>query len=183
MMTLLSTERRYQGRVISLDIDTVGFPDGSQGPLEMIRHPGASAVVPFVDAPGSPNPRVLLIRQFRHAADGYIWEIPAGRLDPGETPDDCARRELIEETGMRADRLERLTTIYTTPGFTDEKIHLYVADGLVEGRHHREADEFLELRPTRWSDVLALIERGEIADGKTLVALLYLQAFRDIGRG
>ena len=182
-MTLLSSERRYQGRVISLDIDTVGFPDGSQGPLEMIRHPGASAVVPFVDAPGSPDPRVLLIRQFRHAAAGYIWEIPAGRMDPGETPDDCARRELVEETGMRAERLERLTTIFTTPGFTDEKIHLYLADGLVEGAHHREADEFLELRPTRWSDVLAMMERGEIADGKTLVALLYLQAFRAIGRG
>ena len=182
-MTLLSSERRYQGRVISLDVDTVGFPDGSQGPLEMIRHPGAAAVVPFVDPPGSPDPRVLLIHQFRHAADGYIWEIPAGRLDPGETPDDCARRELVEETGMRAERLERITTIYTTPGFTDEQIHLYVADGLVEGAHHREADEFLELRPTRWSEILRLMERGEIADGKTLVALLYLQAFRAIGRG
>lgn len=182
-MTLLSSERRYQGRVISLDVDTVGFPDGSQGPLEMIRHPGAAAVVPFVDAPGSPDPRVLLIHQFRHAADGYIWEIPAGRLDRGETPDDCARRELVEETGMRAERLERFTTIYTTPGFTDEQIHLYVADGLVEGAHQREADEFLELRPTRWSEVLRMMERGEIADGKTLVALLYLQAFRAIGRG
>ena len=182
-MTLLSTERHYQGRVISLDVDTVEFPDRSQGPLEMIRHPGASAVVPFVDPPGSSDPRVLLIRQFRHAADGYIWEIPAGRLDPGETPDDCARRELVEETGMRADRLERLTTIYTTPGFTDEKIHLYVADGLVEGAHHREVDEFLELRPTRWSVVLKMMETGEIADGKTLVSLLYLQAFRAIGRG
>ena len=116
-MTLLSSERRYQGRVISLDVDTVGFPDGSQGPLEMIRHPGAAAVVPFVDPPGSSDPRVLLIRQFRHAADGYIWEIPAGRLDPGETPDGCARRELVEETGMRAERLERLTTIYTTPDY------------------------------------------------------------------
>jgi ADP-ribose pyrophosphatase len=182
-MTLLSSERRYQGRIINLDVDTVRFPDGSQGQLEMIRHPGASAVVPFVDPPGSPDPRVLLIRQFRHAADGVIWEIPAGRLDPGETPEQCARRELVEETGMRAERVERLTSVWTTPGFTDEKIHLFMADGLVEGAHHREVDEFLELRPTRWSEVLGLIERGEIDDGKTLVALLYLQAFRAIGRG
>jgi ADP-ribose pyrophosphatase len=125
---------------------------------------------------------VLLIRQFRHAADGVIWEIPAGRLDPGESPERCAERELAEETGMRAARLSRLTTIYTTPGFTDERIHLFVASGLEEGMHHREADEFLELRPTRWSAAMALIESGEIVDGKTLVALLYYGAFRAQGR-
>ena len=177
-MTLLSSERRYTGRIVNLDLDSVRFPDGSTGTLEMLRHPGASAVVPFLDDPASPDPRVLLIRQFRHAADGVIWEIPAGRLDPGEQPEECARRELAEETGMRASRLERLTTVYTTPGFTDERIHLFVASGLEEGAHHREADEFLELSPTRWSVVMDLIERGEIMDGKTLIALLYLRAFR-----
>jgi ADP-ribose pyrophosphatase len=82
-MTLLGAERMYDGRVIDLDVDTVRFPDGSIGRLEMIRHPGASAVVPFLDPPSAPDPRVLLLRQFRHAADGYLWEIPAGRLDAG----------------------------------------------------------------------------------------------------
>ena len=177
-MTLTGSERRYEGRVIHLDVDTVRFPDGSTGQLEMIRHPGASAVVPMLDDPAGPDPRVLLIRQFRHAADGVIWEVPAGRLDPGETPEACARRELAEETGMRAGRLERLTTIYTTPGFTDERIHLFLAVGLEEGNHRREVDEFLELRPTPWSEAMRLIERGEIVDGKTLVSLLYVQAFR-----
>ena len=177
-MTLTGSERRYEGRVIHLDVDTVRFPDGSTGQLEMIRHPGASAVVPLLDDPAGPDPRVLLIRQFRHAADGVIWEVPAGRLDPGETPEACARRELVEETGMRAGRLERLTTIYTTPGFTDERIHLFLAGGLEEGDHRREADEFMELRPTPWSEAMRLIERGEIVDGKTLVSLLYVQAFR-----
>lgn len=177
-MTLTGSERRYEGRVIHLDVDTVRFPDGSTGQLEMIRHPGASAVVPMLDDPAGPDPRVLLIRQFRHAADGVIWEVPAGRLDPGETPEACARRELAEETGMRASRLERLTTIYTTPGFTDERIHLFLAGGLEEGDHRREADEFMELRPTPWSEAMRLIERGEIVDGKTLVSLLYVQAFR-----
>lgn len=181
-MTLISTERRYQGRVISLDVDTVGFPDGSTGQLEMVRHPGASAVVPFLDDPGESDPRILLLRQFRHAADGVIWEIPAGRLDPGETPEACARRELAEETGMRASRLNRLTAFYTTPGFTDERIHLFMADGLEEGEHRREADEFMELRPTRWSAALDLIDRGELVDGKTLIALLFVQAFRGLGR-
>jgi ADP-ribose pyrophosphatase len=177
-MTLTGSERRYEGRIIQLDVDTVRFPDGSTGQLEMIRHPGASAVVPMLDDPAGPDPRVLLIRQFRHAADGVIWEVPAGRLDPGETPEACARRELAEETGMRAGRLERLTTIYTTPGFTDERIHLFLADGLEEGTHRREADEFMELRPTPWSEAMRLIEQGEIMDGKTLVSLLYVQAFR-----
>ena len=104
-MTLISTVRRYEGRVISLDVDTVQFPDGSTGELEMIRHPGAAAVVPLLDDPKAADPRILLLRQFRHATEGSIWEIPAGRLEPGETPEVCARRELAEETGMRASRL------------------------------------------------------------------------------
>lgn len=181
-MPLLSSERRYHGRIISLDVDTVRFPDKSTGQLEMIRHPGASAVVPFLDDPRETDPRVLLIRQFRHAADGYIWEIPAGRIDPGESPERCAVRELKEETGMVAERLELLTTIYTTPGFTDERIHLFMASGLSEGEHHREVDEFLELVPTRWSRVLDLIRNRDIMDGKTLSALLYAGAFR-VGQG
>ena len=99
----------------------------------MLRHPGASAVVPFLDDPRDADPRVLLIRQFRHAADGFIWEVPAGRLDPARRPRICARRELEEETGLLAGAIERLTTIYTTPGFTDERIHLFLARGLETG--------------------------------------------------
>jgi ADP-ribose pyrophosphatase len=176
-MTLVSAERVYSGRIVSLDVDTVRFPDGSTGRLEMLRHPGASAVVPFLDDIDGDDPRVLLIRQFRHAADGFIWEVPAGRLDPGESPETCAARELEEETGMRAGRFERLTTIFTTPGFTDEKIHLFAAHDLTEGRVRREADEFVELQPRRWSDVLSLIRTGAIADGKTLISLLFVHAF------
>lgn len=176
-MALVSSERLYTGRILNLDRDTVRFPDDSTGRLEMLRHPGASAVVPFLDDPRGPDPRVLLIRQFRHAADGFIWEVPAGRLDAGEAPETCARRELEEETGMRAQTLERLTTIYTTPGFTDERIHLFLAHGLGEGEHHREADEFMEVHPLRWAAVLELIRRGEIQDAKTLTILLFVQCF------
>jgi ADP-ribose pyrophosphatase len=177
-MALISTERIHTGRIINLDVDTVRFPDGSSGRLEMLRHPGASAVVPFLDDPQSTDPRVLLIRQFRHAADGYIWEVPAGRLDRGEAPEACARRELQEETGMRAATLELLTTIYTTPGFTDERIHLFMAHGLVAGAHQREVDEFMELHTLRWSRVGALIRSGAIQDSKTLTALMFVQCFR-----
>jgi ADP-ribose pyrophosphatase len=177
-MSLVSSSRLYSGRIVNLDLDTVRFPDESIGQLEMLRHPGAAAVVPFLDPPGGADPRVVLIRQFRHAADGYIWEVPAGRLDGGEPPEVCAARELEEETGLRARRLERLTTIYTTPGFTDERIHLFLADGLDPGAEHREADEFMELHTRRWSEVLGMIEQGEIVDGKTLVSLLFVQTFR-----
>ena len=177
-MTLISSTRVYSGRVVHLDLDQVRFPDGSTGTLEMFRHPGASAVVPFIDDPADADPRVLLIRQFRHAAEGYIWEVPAGRLDPGERPEACARRELEEETGMVAERLERLTTIYTTPGFTDERIHLFLAHGLTAGRPDREADEFMELNQVRWREVLELIRRGEISDGKTLSCLMFVECFR-----
>jgi ADP-ribose pyrophosphatase len=177
-MALITSERLYTGRIINLDRDTVRFPDGSTGQLEMVRHPGASAVVPFLDDPRDPDPRVLLIRQFRHAADDFIWEVPAGRLDPGEAPEACARRELKEETGMHARTIERLTTIYTTPGFTDERIHLFLAHGLEEGEHHREADEFMELHAVRWSAVLDLARSGAIQDAKTLTAVLFVQCFR-----
>ena len=176
-MALLSSERRYSGRVIDLDVDTVRFPDGSTGRLEMIRHPGASAVLPFLDDPGAADPRVVMIRQFRHAADGVIWEIPAGRLDAGEAADACARRELLEETGYRAGRLEPLTTIFTTPGFTDERIHLFSAADLVAGDHAREPDEFVEMREMRWSALLGLVREGAVSDAKTLAAILFVQAF------
>ena len=180
---LISSEGRYQGRIIHLDLDTVEFPDGSRGQLEMVRHPGASAVVPLLGDPGSDDPEVLLLRQFRHAADGFIWEIPAGRLDAGESPEDCAGRELAEETGMRASRVERLTTIYTTPGFTDERIHLFLASGLEEGAHRREADEFMEVHRLPWSRVTGMVEAGDVRDAKTLVALMYVELLRSKRRG
>lgn len=166
----ISSRKVYGGRIISVDVDTVRFPDGSVGELEMVRHSGASAVVPILQA--GRDPQVLLIKQYRYAADGYVYEIPAGRLDPGESPENCAARELREETGYTAEKLQRLTTIYTTPGFTDERIHLFIAEGLSQGDSERERDEFLELFPVALSDAVAMIRSGQIVDGKTTVALL-----------
>lgn len=173
----LDSKRIHTGRVINLDVDTVRFPDGSTGQLEMIRHPGAAAVVPFVSDPRGPDPTVLLIEQFRHATDGTLLEIPAGRLDQGEDPADCARRELLEEVGVTAGRLERLTTIWTTPGFTDERIHLFWATDLKKGQHAREADEFIEVTPKPLSEVLTFIREGRICDAKTVLAILYVAGF------
>lgn len=177
----IGSKRVYTGRIISLDVDQVRFPDGSTGELEMIRHPGASAVVPFLSDPAGEDPQVLLIRQYRYAADGYMYEIPAGRLDAGESPETCAARELKEETGCTAASIERLTSIYTTPGFTDEKIHLFMAAGLTKGETRHEADEFLELEPMLLSRALGMIESGEIQDAKTVLGLLFAAGFR-IGR-
>lgn len=176
-MTLLNAERRYSGRIINVDHDTVRFPDGSTGMLEMVRHPGAAAIVPFLDDPAGPDPRILLIHQFRHAADGTLWEIPAGTLKGGEDPLVCARRELAEEAGVEAARLQRLTTIYTTPGFTDERIHLYVATGLRPVALAHEPDEFIAVHERRWSEVGRMIRTGKIRDAKSLCALMYAQCF------
>jgi ADP-ribose pyrophosphatase len=173
-----SSKRVYTGKVLDLDLDTVRFPDGSTGELEIIRHPGASAVVPFLGDPAGADPQVLLLRQYRYAADGYLYEIPAGRLDDGEAPDVCARRELLEETGCSCESLEHLITFYTTPGFIDEKIHVYLAAGLTFGEHKREKDEFLEVAPMGMSEALQLVRSGEIKDGKTIVGLLYAAGFR-----
>ena len=174
----VKSRRAYTGKVISLDVDTVRFPDGSIGQLEMIRHPGASAVVPFLSDPRGEDPQVLMIRQYRYAADGYLYEIPAGRLDQGENPRDCAVRELKEETGCTAEHFDHLLTMYTTPGFTDEKIHLFMATGLVAGETKHEVDEFLDLHPMRLSRALEMVEAGEIQDAKTIIGLLFAAGFR-----
>jgi ADP-ribose pyrophosphatase len=174
----VATRRVYNGHVINLDVDTVRFPDGSIGELEMVRHPGASAIVPFLTDPAGEDPQLLLIRQYRYAAEEYIYEVPAGRLDAGEAPVDCARRELREETGCTAERVEHMYTMYTTPGFTDEKIHLFMAVGLTRGEAQREADEFVEVVTMSLSEALGRIERGEIKDSKTALALLYAAGFR-----
>ena len=173
----LARRRIYSGRVVNLDVDTIQYPDGSTGELEMIRHPGASAVLPFASDPRGTDPTVLLIRQYRYAAGGPLLEVPAGRLDPGEEPAACARRELREEVGVTAGRVERLTTIWTTPGFTDERIHLFWAAELTAGDHAREPDEFIEVVPTPLSQTLALVRGGEICDGKTVAAILYMAGF------
>jgi ADP-ribose pyrophosphatase len=147
------------------------------GELEMIRHPGASAIVPFLDDPNDTDPRVLLIRQYRYATSGDIYEIPAGRLDPGEEPSDCARRELKEETGYSAEDVKFLTTFYTTPGFTDEKIHIFVASAVNPGDAALEADEVVTLAPMSFSNALGMIRSGEITDGKTIIGLLFAAQF------
>ncbi|MEP6618105.1 MAG: NUDIX hydrolase [bacterium] len=168
----------YKGKIITLNRDLVRFPDGTVNEFDIARHSGASAIIPFLSDPKGDEPQVLLLRQFRYAAGGYLYEIPAGRLDEGETPVECAARELKEETGCTAEKLEPLTTILTTPGFTDEVIHLFMATGLTHGEPNREADEFVDLVIMRLSEALDLVRTGEITDSKTALALLFAAGFK-----
>lgn len=173
----VSSRRVYTGRIISLDVDLVRFPDGSTGELEMIRHPGASAIVPFLSDPAAEDPQLLLIRQYRYAAEEWLYEIPAGRLDPGETPEACARRELAEETGCTALHVEHLYTLYTTPGFTDEKIHIFMASGLERGTPRHESDEHMDVEGVTLSRALEMIREGLLKDAKSALGIMYAAGF------
>ena len=165
----------YTGKVITLNIDRVQLPNGVTVDLETIRHPGAAAVVPVKD-----DGTVVLIRQFRHAAGGFIYEIPAGKLAPGEDPLHCAARELEEEVGYRASSFELLSSIFTVPGFADEVIHIYRATGLTKGQQQLDRDEVLEVIEMPLSEAIGKIEDGTIRDGKTIVGLqaIYIKTQR-----
>lgn len=157
----------YRGKIVNLDLEDVTLPNGHRMTIEMIRHSGAAAVVPVL-----PNGEVVLIRQYRHAAGGWVFEVPAGRLDAGEEPEACARRELEEEAGYRAGRMERMAAIFSTPGFTDEKIHIFLARDLTPVPHDREPDEVIEVVTMPMAEAVRKIESGEIVDGKTICALM-----------
>lgn len=162
----MSVKHIYKGKVVTLNIDTVTLPNGVTIDLEIVRHPGAAAVVPVKD-----NETVVLIKQFRHAAGGFIYEIPAGKLHPGEDPKHCAVRELEEEVGYQAGKLELLSSIFTAPGFTDEVIHIYRATELTRGRQNLDRDEVLEVVEMSLKEALEMIRLGKIRDAKTMVGL------------
>jgi ADP-ribose pyrophosphatase len=164
----------YKGKVVHLFVETVTLPNGHTTTLEVIHHPGAAAVVPFL-----PDGTIVMVRQYRHAVGGYLLEIPAGKLDPGEAPLACALRETEEEVGYRAGRLEKLGAILTTPGFTDEIIHLYAGYDLLQTRAAPEADEDLTVVRLPFEEALSRIEQGEIQDAKTVAALLLAARKRD----
>ena len=177
----VASRELYTGKIFRLDRDTVRFPDGIVADMDIVRHSGASAIVPFMNDPEGEDPQILLLRQYRYAAGGYIYEVPAGRLDGDESPAACAVRELKEETGCTAERMDPLFTMFTTPGFTDEKIHVFMATGLVHGESAREADEFADVVIMRLAEALELIRTGAIMDAKSALSILYVAGFRTAG--
>jgi len=159
--------RVYEGRIVTLDVDQVSEPGGVDGTREVVRQAGSVAALP-VHADGS----IVLIRQYRYAVDDQVWELPAGRRDPDESPEAGARRELEEEVGLRAGALEPLLVFWTTPGFCDEVMHLYRATALETVPPRPEADERIEPARFTLDEAMAMLRRGEIREAKTIIALL-----------
>lgn len=173
----IASHRIYTGKVVSLDVDQVRFPDGTTGEMEIVRHSGAAAILPFLTDPAGEDPQIMLLRQYRYAAGGYLYEVPAGKLEKDESPRECAERELREETGCSAQRIEAMFSFLTTPGFTDEVIHSFMATGLTTGEKQLEADEFSEVVTFKLSQALRMIQTNEIRDAKTALIILYAAGF------
>ena len=177
-VSIIEQSSIYRGKVVDLSLDRVELPNGEVADLEVIRHPGAAAIVP-VDDEGL----VWLVRQYRYATDNWLLEVPAGKLDGGETPESCAARELEEEIGKRASSLSALGWIWTTPGFTNERIHLFLARALVASEQSLETDEVLSIETMPFDEAIERVHRGEICDSKSVCALLRAdRQLRDEGR-
>lgn len=164
---VLSRQQVYRGRVIALEVDDVEEPGGVRGVREIVRQAGSVAALPVHE-----DGRVVLIRQWRHSVQQALWELPAGRLDPGESPERGAHRELAEETGLRAAHMELIADFYTTPGFCDERMWVYRATGLTAGEAAPEEDEKIEVATFTRDELRAMVADRRICEGKTLVAAL-----------
>ncbi len=172
----LKREVLYTGKVFDLIVDEVEYPSGRRGIREIAHHPGGAVVVPLLD-----DGQVMMVQQLRYPFGKHILELPAGKLSPGEDPAEAARRELEEETGWVADHLTKLTSIYTTPGFCDEELHLYLGTALHPSPdgHRREEGEFsMTVHIFPLDQALHMIETGEIRDSKTIVGLLLAEKHR-----
>ncbi len=164
----LRSKTVYQGRVIRLDVDRVAEPGGVEAVREVVRHTGSVVLLP-VHSSG----KILLVRQFRYAVGQFLWELAAGRIEPGESVAKASRRELKEETGLRAGKLARLLTFFPSPGFLDEKMHLVRATELKQSQAAPEEDERIRTRWFSKRELRDFLQKGKIRDGKTLVGLLW----------
>jgi ADP-ribose pyrophosphatase len=166
---VLSSRRIYDGKIVNLRVDEVERDGGRRSTVEVVEHGGGVAII------ASPSPQqVVLVRQYRHATGHAVWEVPAGKIDPGEDPATSAARELVEETGYRCERMHKLWTFFTSPGFCNELLHLYVAQGLSEGAARPEADEVIEVKLFDIGAAWAMVQRDELPDAKTQIALAFM---------
>ncbi|ALS28379.1 ADP-ribose pyrophosphatase [Paenibacillus sp. 32O-W] len=171
----IKTEPIFDGKIISLQVDTVLLPNGAAATREIVRHPGAAAVLALL------GDRMLVVDQYRKPLEKFQVEIPAGKLDPGEDPAIAAARELEEETGYRAGKLRPLAAFYTSPGFADEKLYLYIAEELERTEMKLDEDEFLEVEAITFEQAQAYIREGRISDAKTILAVYAWHIYRLTG--
>jgi ADP-ribose pyrophosphatase len=169
---ILSSEVLYQGKVFGLRRETVIEPGGVQVERDVIVHPGSVVVLPIF-----PDGRILLIRQYRHSVGEFLWELVAGRKEPNESPVNGARRELLEETGYTAKRFRKLMRVVPTPGFVNEWMWVFAAEGLTEGAAQPEEDEKITPRTFTWKQAERMIERGTLRDAKSICGILYYMRF------
>jgi len=164
---LIESQSIFKGAVFDVERDRLREEDGSEIVREVVRHAGGAGCLPLFD-----DGRVALVRQYRHPARRELLEIPAGKIESGETPAGCAARELEQETGFRAGRIERLAEFYSTPGFCEERLYVYLATGLERAEQNLDRDEYVEVAYLPFGEAVAMAERGEIEDSKTIIALL-----------
>ena len=172
---LLKSKVLYQGKVFRLQRDTVIEPGGVRADRDIIVHPGSVVVLPIFE-----DGRVLLIRQYRHSVGEFLWELVAGRKEPDETPAAAARRELIEETGYRAKRLHRMMRVIPTPGFVNEWMWIFAAEGLRKGEARPEEDEKITARLFTLRQAESMIEKGTLHDAKSICGLLFYMRYRKL---
>ncbi|MBU5437568.1 NUDIX hydrolase [Tissierella sp. MSJ-40] len=168
----MKSEKIYEGKILNLRIDTVELPDKKYSKREIVEHPGAVAIVPVTD-----DNCIILVKQFRKPVEKSLLEIPAGKLEINEEPRETANRELKEETGYVSNKMEYLFEFFTSPGFSNEKMHLFLATGLVEGDAVPESDEFIEVIKVNIDDLMKMIDRGEIVDSKTIVGIFMAKKY------
>jgi len=169
---LLSSVVVYQGSLFRVLHDKIVEPSGKHNERDVIRHNGSVVILAIDSSKSKKDPWIVIERQYRHAANQYLWELPAGKLDAGEEPLAGAQRELAEETGYRAKKWRPLVEYYASPGFLGESMKVFVAEGLIAGNAHPEEDEEIEFRLVKLSDVLKMIDKGAVKDGKTLTSVL-----------
>lgn len=170
LFKIVKSERKHAGKVFNLIIDEIEYPSGNRSIREIADHPGGAVAVPVLD-----DGSLVLVRQYRHPTKEHVLELPAGKLDPGEDPMVCAGRELEEETGYRASKLTKLTAILTTPGFCNERLHIYLAEGLKQsarGQQLEEGERSLLVERMPFQEAIRMIEKGEIVDSKTICGIL-----------
>lgn len=166
----ISSDRVYTGKTISLRVDTVEVPNRGYQKREIVEHNGAVGIIAI-----TPENKVILVKQFRKAIEKELWEIPAGKIEIGENPKDCAIRELKEETGYSAEKIKLIHKFYTSAGFSNQKIYIFLAENLIQGEQNFDEDEVIEVKEFEMDEVYSMIQKNEIEDAKTSIGLLLIK--------